>query len=745
MSITSASRRRVGRRCSRRAPVTAIAAVALLAMFGATPSAYQMFGVRLSGRTVTLKWARMPVRYHVTDRAAGTVSASVLQQAVSRAFATWQGVATSAAAAEFVGYTAASPFEDDGMVTLGFLSRPDLDRVLGATDFLIDKVTGEIVETDIFFNSTFAWSVASAGESGRYDLESIALHEIGHLFGLGHSALGETELRASGGRRVIASESVMFPIAFSAGNISGRVPKADDVAGISVLYPDGGFSNATGSISGRVTLNGDGVYGAHVVAFNPATGKLVGGFTVDGEGRFAIGGLDPGLHVVRVEPIDDADLDSFFDDVASVDVGFTVTYFERYVSVPRGGDSGSIEIAAKPASGTVTPPISSGVVVDPTTIEFVVSADHDGRTSTGAPMVEAYHLEIYRRDDPSPIVVVDLGRITPFSGDVVQLSLSGVVPGWPLPSGIYEARVTAVGPTGIGRSEPSNAFSSGKVIDQQPPGDRRKIGGLERPLSMAGSSATHGVRLSTLTWPRVWPRAGAPRVAAMQVKPAGGGTRKPPVAPRPIGPSGRWPGRPRSFEVTASALWTGGSSLGTAVAGLTPNDSSGSAVPLFRTTSTIDPSIGLETRLGYRLTRGLAAEVGFSWSRPAVGLSVFDDYEGAPDFTGVGERLDQFVVDGGVSWHLAGLAAMGGRLRPFVSGGAGYVWQVHETRTLVETATSWRAGAGADYRLRARPLGPAVGMSLRVEGGVRGTIGGVTVTRDNRVSGAFGAGLLLHF
>ena len=146
----------------------------------------------------------MPVRYHVTDRAAGTVSASVLQQAVSRAFATWQGIATSAAAAEFVGYTAASPFEDDGMVTLGFLSRPDLDRVLGATDFLIDKVTGEIVETDIFFNSTFPWSVASAGESGRYDLESIALHEIGHLFGLGHSALGETELRASGGRRVIA-------------------------------------------------------------------------------------------------------------------------------------------------------------------------------------------------------------------------------------------------------------------------------------------------------------------------------------------------------------------------------------------------------------------------------------------------------------------------------------------------------------------------------------------------------------
>ena len=58
--------------------------------------------------------------------------------------------------------------------------RPDLARVLASTSFLVDGVTGELLESDVFFNSTFAWSVAPGGEPNRWDLESIALHEIGH-------------------------------------------------------------------------------------------------------------------------------------------------------------------------------------------------------------------------------------------------------------------------------------------------------------------------------------------------------------------------------------------------------------------------------------------------------------------------------------------------------------------------------------------------------------------------------------
>jgi len=313
-------------------------------LMNAGTSAYQIQGVQAGGRVIPLAWQSLPVRYFVTDRGAGGVSSADLQGAVQRSFATWEGVSQATVSATFAGFTSANPFDDDGISTLGFLNRPDLDRVLGATDYLIDDVTGAIVESDIYFNSAFQWSVAAAGEAGKFDLQSIATHEIGHFFGLGHSALGETELRPDGGRRVIAAESVLFPIAFSAGTTLGRTLRADDIAGISELYPAVTERRSTGLIAGTVTKNGAGVFGAHVVTYNPVTGTLVGGLTLDSTGRFAIGGLSPGPHIIRVEPLDDADLDSFFNDTSGVDVDFRVAFSERLAVAPRGGTSASVVV-----------------------------------------------------------------------------------------------------------------------------------------------------------------------------------------------------------------------------------------------------------------------------------------------------------------------------------------------------------------------------------------------------------------
>jgi Matrixin len=306
--------------------------------------AYVKFGVRVGGQTVTLKWAQTPARYFVTDASVPGVTATDLQGALGRAFASWQGVPTSAISYQLGGFTNARPGDEDGLSTIGFRNRPDLDRVLGSTSFLVDNTTGALLESDIFFNASFAWSVASNGEAGKFDLESIALHEIGHFSGLGHSAIGETELRPDGGRRVLAAEAVMFPIAYSAGTVTGRTLRPDDIAGISDIYPDGGFATATGSLSGRVTKNGQGLFGAHIVAFDPGDGTMVGNFALNAQGEFSMAGLRPGPHVVRVEPIDDADLDSFFDPNRNVDIDFRVTYFDGLVIVPRGADSGSIEI-----------------------------------------------------------------------------------------------------------------------------------------------------------------------------------------------------------------------------------------------------------------------------------------------------------------------------------------------------------------------------------------------------------------
>jgi hypothetical protein len=310
--------------------------------------AYLHFTTMRAGRPVTLTWARSPVRWFAKDRGAHGVSAADFQAAMARAFAAWEAVPTASVSFQFAGFTGAEPFDDDGVSVLGFQERPGMDRVLGATGFLIDTVTSEIVEADIFFNSALPWSTAPSGDTAAFDLESVAVHEIGHLVGLGHSLLGETEPRPDGGRRVLASGSVMFPISFGRGVTHDRELQPDDIAGISALYPDGGFTAGTGAVRGRVTRNGTGVLGAHVTAFNAATGRLVAGFTLNREGEFRIAGLAPGPYVLRAEPLDDADTESFFSRRDPVDVSFRPTFHPRLVVVPAGGDSDRVEVTVTP-------------------------------------------------------------------------------------------------------------------------------------------------------------------------------------------------------------------------------------------------------------------------------------------------------------------------------------------------------------------------------------------------------------
>src|SRR5687768_3688226 len=311
----------------------------------APAQAYLKLGALINGDVIDVTW-RGPVRYFVAERGASGVSAAELRGAVERAAATWSQVDSALVRFEFQGMTSAVPDVVDGRTTIGFVDRPDLEQVLGATSFMIDTTNGAIVESDIFFNSRFAWSVAASGTPGRVDLESIALHELGHLLGLSHSAIGETERTGSGNRRVTASGSVMFPIAMSSGTIAERVLHADDIAGMSDLYPAPSVVDGTGSIVGRVTKNGQGVVGAHVIAFNPESGVLIGNFSLNAQGDFVIARLPPGPYVLRVEPVDDADPESFFS--IAIDADFRVTYAPRMVVAPAGGSSRSIEIRVSP-------------------------------------------------------------------------------------------------------------------------------------------------------------------------------------------------------------------------------------------------------------------------------------------------------------------------------------------------------------------------------------------------------------
>ena len=173
------------------------------------------------------------------------------------------------------------------------------------------------------------------------------LHEIGHLLGLGHSALGETEMLAGGGRRVVGSGAVMFPIAMSPGAVADRILQPDDVAGISDLYPTAAFRDATGSISGTVTKDARGVFGAHVAAFNIETGDHHRQLHAQ-RSRRVCHRRTTRRCLRRPRRTARRCRRGGVSSPAPIDVNFQVAYATRAVVVSQGGGAGPVTIVVKP-------------------------------------------------------------------------------------------------------------------------------------------------------------------------------------------------------------------------------------------------------------------------------------------------------------------------------------------------------------------------------------------------------------
>ena len=131
-------------------------------------------------------------------------------------------------------------------------------------------------------------TITAPQQASFYDSSfTTMVHEFGHALGLQHTLTSATM-----STYITRSTTKSMPLA------------ADDVAGITLLYPAPGYLATTGSISGQVTLaTGGGVNLASVVAISPSTGIAISSLS-NPDGTYEIDGIPPGSdYLVYVHPL----------------------------------------------------------------------------------------------------------------------------------------------------------------------------------------------------------------------------------------------------------------------------------------------------------------------------------------------------------------------------------------------------------------------------------------------------------
>jgi len=184
------------------------------------------------------------------------------------------------------------------------------------------------------------------------------------------------------------------------------------------------------------------------------------------------------------------------------------------------------------------------------------------------------------------------------------------------------------------------------------------------------------------------------------------------------------------LQIITGLLWVGGTTLGAGDATLRTNATGTTPAPftLFNAVTEMRAAPGFEGRVGFAITPTWSIEAGGSYATPEMLTTISRDSERSGTVL-VSEQTEQFGFDVGVLWRTP--IHVGGRLRPYLTGGAGYLRELHQDRALLETGRRYFVGGGGEYWLRGGH-GPGKTFGVRAELRSAWRTGGIAMSDEAR-------------
>jgi len=243
-------------------------------------------------------WATPNITYSINPNHGSNIQGNrSVQDVVVTAFNTWDAAPNTSVTLTRGADSTKTSSGNDGVNLICFVCKGDFFQEASTLALTLSTTVsegsdaGRIEDADIFFNPSVTFH--TEGLEGAQDLQTVVVHEVGHLLGLDHTGV---------------VKAVMFPFAPDL----ERTLAWDDVAAISSLYP-GTQVAPVATMTGTVRLNGSPVFGAHVFAesvdgSDPFASMNIRKSPVSAltrpDGTYAIHGLPLGSYIVLAEPLD---------------------------------------------------------------------------------------------------------------------------------------------------------------------------------------------------------------------------------------------------------------------------------------------------------------------------------------------------------------------------------------------------------------------------------------------------------